>query len=271
MTTPPPHRTALNSPGRQTWRWPLDPPISILRPFVPPVLPWGPGHRGLDLAALPGRPVYAAGPGQVTFAATLAGRGVIAIAHPPTGLRTTYLPVTPAVRVGQHIAGGQRIGLLQSAPAHCAPRTCLHWGLLRDDTYLNPLTLVCRPTIRLLPVWPRPRPLSTIPASPHPPALCPSTHPLTSTSPAHPGRQAPATPPASAHPTPLAPAMSLVSASDATGGAVGGLLLALLAARLWALFRHHRPTRRRRLPPGVIDLTHERARRRPHNSGQSPA
>ena len=63
--------------------------------------------------------------------------------------------------------------------------------------------------------------------------------------------------------------MSLASASDATGGAVGGLLVAVLAVRLLSLVRHRKPGRR--LPPGVVDLTHERGRRRPPSSGQSPA
>ena len=44
------------------------------------------------------------------------------------------------------------IGTLQRASSHCFPRACLHWGLLRGETYLNPLTLVGAGPIRLLPL-----------------------------------------------------------------------------------------------------------------------
>ena len=34
------------------------------------------------------------------------------------------------------------IGRLLLAGSHCAPAACLHWGLIRGETYLDPLTLV---------------------------------------------------------------------------------------------------------------------------------
>ncbi len=320
--------TLALSPCLASWQWPLAPPIRILRAFSPPPLPWSPGHRGIDLAALPGQPVYAAGPGQVTYAAHLAGRGVIAITHPTT-LRTTYLPVTPSVHLGQTVHAGQRIGTLEPTPAHCAPATCLHWGLLRADHYLNPLLLLCHPPIRLLPLWPgsptKPQPTAIPPTSTQPtnaqpiaaqptpahppppptgaarpraaqadgtqpratqpsgnqPSSTPSSAPLECPLPRSPCTPAPTPqlpslvtlpsrqpplppPPRSSPPTKNgrdgpSPAIALVDASDATGGAVLGVLLALISALAWGQLRHRRT---RRLPPGVIDLAGERARRR---------
>src|SRR5690242_19929717 len=84
------------------FRWPLDGTPAVVRPFDPPPQPWLPGHRGVDLAAGAGAPVYAAGAGTVRFAGQVAGRGVVSVDH-AGGLRTTYEPVTPAVAEGQAV------------------------------------------------------------------------------------------------------------------------------------------------------------------------
>src|SRR4029453_11398042 len=80
--------------------WPLRPRPAVLRVFDAPSPNWNRGHRGVDLAGVPGQPVYAAGAGTVVFAGELAGRTLVSIAH-PGGLRTTYEPMRPSVRVGQ--------------------------------------------------------------------------------------------------------------------------------------------------------------------------
>ncbi|WP_372455790.1 M23 family metallopeptidase [Nonomuraea sediminis] len=152
-----PTRVALAPHPDPPWRWPLDGHPTVLRRFTPPPVPWLRGHRGIDLAALPGTPVYAAGPGVVTFAARLANRGVIAITH-PTGLRTTYLPVKASVRQGQPVTAATPLGVIEAAPGHC-PVSCLHWGLLRATRYLDPLLLLTQANIRLLPYWPTQQPL----------------------------------------------------------------------------------------------------------------
>ncbi|MER6830619.1 M23 family metallopeptidase [Streptosporangium sp. NPDC000563] len=128
----------------------------MLRGFAPPAQPWLAGHRGTDLSASPGAEVRAAGAGTVGYAGPLADRGVVTVLH-PGGLRTTYLPVQASVRRGQAVAVGEVIGTLQDAPGHC-PATCLHWGLLRDRAYLDPLLLLGHGQVRLLPVWPAPPP-----------------------------------------------------------------------------------------------------------------
>ena len=104
--------------------WPVDSPIEVIRGFEPPAVVWGAGHRGVDLAAPPGTVVRAAAGGIVSFAAMLAGRGVLVVDHGT--VRTTYEPVTAEVAVGDVLVAGQRIGRL-AVGSHCA-RGCLHWG-----------------------------------------------------------------------------------------------------------------------------------------------
>jgi murein DD-endopeptidase MepM/ murein hydrolase activator NlpD len=134
---------------RGSGSWPIGPPVSVVHLFDPPDTPFGPGHRGVDLAGHAGSVVRAALGGQVVFAGTLAGRGVVTVSHGDT--RTTYEPVTATARVGDRVATGAPIGVLQSVPGHCAPAQCLHWGWLRGDTYLDPLELVGAQPVRLLP------------------------------------------------------------------------------------------------------------------------
>jgi murein DD-endopeptidase MepM/ murein hydrolase activator NlpD len=148
--------------ARATAVWPLDPTPTVVAAFDPPATPWGSGHRGVDLLGRPGQPVRSALPGTVTFAGTLAGRGVVVVDHGAT--RTTYEPVAPAVAVGTVVPTGAVLGLLQGGPSHCAPRTCLHWGLLRGEEYLDPLSLLGLAPVRLLPwVDPPAGPLALMP------------------------------------------------------------------------------------------------------------
>ena len=111
----------------------------MVRGFDPPDQPWLAGHRGLDLLADPGAPVFAVLAGTVSFAGRVAGRPVVVINHGDT--RTTYEPVTAAVVVGQEVSGGEQIGALAAGHA-CPGGTCLHLGWLRDQTYLDPSTLL---------------------------------------------------------------------------------------------------------------------------------
>ncbi|MGB0099328.1 MAG: M23 family metallopeptidase [Nocardioides sp.] len=131
--------------------WPLVPEPEVVHGFDPPADPWGAGHRGVDLIGSPGQPVRAALPGRVSWAGSLAGRGVVVVDHGAT--RTTYEPVGPSVEVGTSVAAGDRIGRLQSVGSHCWPRSCLHWGWLEGETYLDPLRLVGAGSVRLLPLW----------------------------------------------------------------------------------------------------------------------
>jgi murein DD-endopeptidase MepM/ murein hydrolase activator NlpD len=135
--------------------WPLRPRPAVLRMFDAPSPNWNRGHRGVDLAGVTGQPVYAAGAGTVVFAGELAGRTLVSIAH-PGGLRTTYEPVQPAVRVGQLVDVGTAIGELMAGHAGCSAAACLHWGAMwgaasRAD-YVDPLGLLASTPVRLKPL-----------------------------------------------------------------------------------------------------------------------
>jgi len=130
--------------------WPLAPAPAVSRPFQPPSQPYGPGHRGVDLVGTPGQPVLAAGAGVVVYAGPLADRGVVSIDH-ADGLRTSYEPVRAAVRPGQLVRLGEPVGSLEAGHLGCRSAACLHWGLRQDGQYLDPLLLVRRNRVRLLP------------------------------------------------------------------------------------------------------------------------
>ena len=130
--------------------WPLWGEPEVVAGFDPPDVPWGSGHRGVDLAGSPGQPVRTALGGTVIYAGRLAGRGVVVVDHGAT--RTTYEPVTASLPVGIEVTKGRMIGRLESVGGHCPPRTCLHWGWRRGEVYLDPLDLVGAGQVRLLPL-----------------------------------------------------------------------------------------------------------------------
>ncbi|BBZ38488.1 hypothetical protein MCNS_15510 [Mycobacterium conspicuum] len=136
-------------------QWPLRPPPAVVRGFDAPAPNWKPGHRGVDLAGAPGQPVYAAGDATVVFAGLLAGRPVVALAH-PGGLHTSYEPVRAAVRVGQSVTARTAIGELLAGHRGCPAAACLHWGAMWGPAsgaeYVNPLGLLKSTPIRLKPL-----------------------------------------------------------------------------------------------------------------------
>lgn len=131
--------------------WPLRPEPEVVTAFDPPSSPYASGHRGVDLAGAVGQRVLTALDGTVTYAAPLAGRGVVVVSHGVT--RTTYQPVSATVRVGDAVRAGDALGRLEVAGSHCPPRACLHWGWIAGETYLDPLRLVGAEPVRLLPLW----------------------------------------------------------------------------------------------------------------------
>ena len=139
------------SPAAPAAVWPLDPRPTVVAGFDPPLSAYGAGHRGVDLAGRPGQPVRAAAAGRVVFAGAVAGRGVVVVDHGAT--RTTYEPVRAEVALGSLVTAGEQVGTLQSGGSHCAPATCLHWGLIAGETYLDPLTLLSGRRVRLLPLF----------------------------------------------------------------------------------------------------------------------
>ncbi|MFF8654356.1 peptidoglycan DD-metalloendopeptidase family protein [Streptomyces huasconensis] len=161
---PAPAPAPASPPPPVARNWPVGTRPPVLRAWDPPSTTYGAGHRGVDLAAPPGAAVRAVAPGRVSFAGRVAGRGVVSVELDGTGdppLRTTYEPVRPTVKKGAVVAAGEEVGTLEPPTGHC-PEDCLHWGLLRGETYLNPLSLLPpwllrRGPSRLLPLTDTPR------------------------------------------------------------------------------------------------------------------
>lgn len=120
----------------------------ILRGFDKPEKNWLPGHRGVDLPLNIGETVLASGSGTVAFAGIVVGTPTISIDH-ADGVRTTYQPVHAHVSVGEHVEEGDAIGIL-GHPTTKFPG--LQWGAKIGEEYINPLSLLPRPTIRLKPL-----------------------------------------------------------------------------------------------------------------------
>ena len=131
---------------------PLSLPLTVIRAFAPALHRWDAFNRGVDLAAVAGEQVSSATSGIVLYAGLLAGRGVISIRDGT--LRTTYEPVDPVVEAGDSVVAGQLIGYVSAAADACGPAgSCVHWGALQSDVYIDPMGLLGVPRVRLLPIW----------------------------------------------------------------------------------------------------------------------
>lgn len=145
--------TTTTVPGRYV----APAPGAVVHAFDPPAERWSAGHRGVDIAAAPGDVVASPGAGVVTFAGPVAGRGVVVVTH-PDGLRSSLEPLVPGVAAGDVVAAGDAVGHLAAetgavAVGHCAPAGCVHWGVRRGETYLDPMTLLGDlPPVVLLPL-----------------------------------------------------------------------------------------------------------------------
>ena len=116
------------------WNWPVDPPHTVVRPYVAPATPYSAGHRGVDLAA-PGGTVYAPDDGIVHFAGTVVDRPVLSIRQ-DGGIITSFEPVVTTLVAGDRVERGQVIGTV--LPGHCAS-VCLHFGVRVNGAYASPL------------------------------------------------------------------------------------------------------------------------------------
>jgi murein DD-endopeptidase MepM/ murein hydrolase activator NlpD len=135
--------------------WPLSPVPVVTRYFDAPETPYGTGHRGVDLAAVPGQDVLAADAGVVVFAGAVGGRGVVSVDH-DGGLRTTYEPLTPVVAAGDQVYRGQVLGKVVPGHPGCPVAACLHWGVRRGlgfTEYVDPLALTGEPGEFRLKPW----------------------------------------------------------------------------------------------------------------------
>jgi murein DD-endopeptidase MepM/ murein hydrolase activator NlpD len=126
----------------EDWVWPLH-PFRVVRPFAAPAHEYGPGHRGIDLAAGSGDTgearVRAPAGGAVAFVGQVAGRPVLTIDH-GAGLVTTFEPVETVLTPGSIVARGDEVGRLGTG-GHAATGE-LHFGVRLHGDYINPLLLL---------------------------------------------------------------------------------------------------------------------------------
>lgn len=152
---PAPPAAVTADPAYGTYDWPVHGPV--IRPFEPPVGPYGAGHRGIDIAVPPGTPVRAAAEGVVAFAGLVAGERFVSIDH-PDGVRTTYSWLEGIeVVAGVPVARGQILGRSgQGHPGIEPPH--LHFGARFAGSYIDPMLLLRRDgavgLIRLAPLEP---------------------------------------------------------------------------------------------------------------------
>lgn len=148
--------TAAGSERERPGRDPASRPESV-RPvpgevtagFDPPAHPYGPGRRGVRLAADGEEAVRAVRAGEVAFVGPVAGTPWVSVEH-GGGLRTTYGPVAPEVGAGEQVAAGDVVGRLADGGEG------LHWGAKVDGAYVDPLDLLrrWRPVLRPRPEQP---------------------------------------------------------------------------------------------------------------------
>jgi murein DD-endopeptidase MepM/ murein hydrolase activator NlpD len=113
----------------------------VVRHFDAPAHPYGPGHRGVDLAAEEGEVVRSALAGTVAFSGTVAGTGWVTVDH-GGGLATTYGPLSGRVDAGSAVRAGDVLGVI-------AQGEHLDWGARLDGDYVDPLKLLVRWQARL--------------------------------------------------------------------------------------------------------------------------
>jgi hypothetical protein len=140
LAVPPPGAARADGPR---WQWPTPSPHAVVARFEAPATPYGPGHRGIDIAADGGVQIRAVEAGTVRFSGSLAGRGVVSVVH-ADGLLSTYEPVTSTLSEGERVAAGDVLGTLEggSPSSHCGAQDCLHLGARRGESYLDPLLLL---------------------------------------------------------------------------------------------------------------------------------
>jgi murein DD-endopeptidase MepM/ murein hydrolase activator NlpD len=133
-------------PAYGTYAWPVV--GRIIDPFRLPAGPYGPGHRGIDIATPMGTPVHAASGGVVAFAGAVAGAMFVSIDH-PDGVRTTYGYLSSVgvsrgdVVTRDQVIASSGLGHPGKEPPH------LHFGARVDGTYIDP-----KPLLMPLAVWP---------------------------------------------------------------------------------------------------------------------
>ncbi|MGR3462816.1 MAG: DUF5930 domain-containing protein [Roseovarius sp.] len=102
---------------------------------------WGRMHKGLDMAAPWGTPIYASGDGVVTYAGWQSGYGQIVKIKHAFGIETRY-PHMSKIRVkkGQRVSRGDRIGDMGNTGRSTGSH--LHYEIRVDGKAINPMIYI---------------------------------------------------------------------------------------------------------------------------------
>lgn len=134
-----------HQPLRAKWRMPLAFPRVTSRfnlrrkhPVLKVVMP----HNGCDFAAPPGTPVYAIGPGIVSFRGEAGPSGNLVTVHHEGGIESGYAHLSrfaPGVVPGTHVEARTLIGYSGSTGRSTGPH--LHLSVKRNGVFVDPLSL----------------------------------------------------------------------------------------------------------------------------------
>ena len=104
-------------------------------------LRWGRLHKGIDIAARIGAPVYAADGGKVVFSGTQGAYGRIIVIDHGGGTQTAYAHNSKLlVSRGQRVHKGQKIAEVGNTGRSTGPH--LHFEVRKNGSPVNPLKYV---------------------------------------------------------------------------------------------------------------------------------
>lgn len=98
---------------------------------------WGTMHRGIDIGAPSGTPIYAAAGGTVFYAGWMGGYGNLILIDHGDGRVTAYAHQSSLAVSGGQVGRGQIIGYVGSTGDSTGPH--LHFELRVDGTAVDPL------------------------------------------------------------------------------------------------------------------------------------
>ncbi|MFL5887316.1 MAG: M23 family metallopeptidase, partial [Thermoleophilaceae bacterium] len=125
------------------WTWPVR--GEVITQYRNGSDPYAAGqHRGIDIAGKVGDPVVAATAGTVTFAGVAGSSGLTVSVRTADGrFDTSYLHLSSAaVRAGQSVSAGKRIGAVGVSGQRSAEQPHLHFGVReagQRQAYRDPL------------------------------------------------------------------------------------------------------------------------------------
>ena len=98
-------------------------------------------HKGVDLVASKGTPIYASRSGYVTIATYHSTAGNYVTLNHQDGYTSVYMHMThDVVSVGEYVKAGELIGYVGSTGRSTGPH--LHFGIAYNGTYVNPMNYI---------------------------------------------------------------------------------------------------------------------------------